>query len=186
MEVGRGELDVAQRCGAERPTLLRHVRHASTPEIVTRGFVMPEDEDELLDGARAVATEMSKKAPVYLYQFAYVPEWRKQEQPKGAPHSAEIVYVFDSWKTTSLRVEGTVQPVDYQMAKLVNSCWVAFAKAPLNAKSLSCGDGFTWPAFNEASDDAARFGGVKFDVVKSKSIPNGPPPGAPRGSMAPN
>jgi len=138
------------------------------------------------NGARTVATEMSKKAPTFLYQFAYVPEWRKKEQPQGAPHSAEIVYVFDSWDTTSLRVEGTVQPVDRQMAKLVSSCWVAFAKAPPNAKSLNCGDGFTWPAFTEAGDDAARFAGLKFDVVKSKTLPNGPPPGAPRGSMAPN
>jgi para-nitrobenzyl esterase len=137
------------------------------------------------DGARAVATAMSAKMPVYLYQFAYVPEWRKKEQPQGAPHSAEIVYVFDSWDTTSLRINGTVQPVDRDMAKRVNSCWVAFAKAPVNAKSLSCGDGFTWPSFTETGDDAARFG-LKFDVVKSKTLPSGPPPGAPRGSMAPN
>lgn len=70
---------------------------------------------------------MSAKAPVFLYQFAYVPEWRKQEQPQGAPHSAEIVYVFDSWDTTSLRVNGTVQPVHRDMAKRMNSYWVAFA-----------------------------------------------------------
>jgi len=137
------------------------------------------------DGARAVATAMSARMPTYLYQFAYVPEWRKQEQPQGAPHSAEIVYVFDSWNTTSLRVNGTVQPVDREMAKRVNSCWVAFAKADVKAKALNCGDAFTWPAFTEANDDTARFG-LKFDVVKSKTLPNGPPPGAPRGSMAPN
>jgi len=137
------------------------------------------------DGARAVATAISAKSPAYLYQFAYVPEWRKQEQPQGAPHSAEIVYVFDSWKTTSLRIGGTVQPVDYDMAKRVNSCWVAFAKADVKAKSLNCGDGFTWPAFTEAGDDAARFD-TQFSVVKSKTLKNGPPPGAPRGSMAPN
>jgi len=137
------------------------------------------------DGARAVATAMSAKAPTYLYQFAYVPEWRKQEQHQGAPHSAEIVYVFDSWDTTSLRVEGSIQPADRDMAKRVSSCWVAFAKADVNAKALNCGNGFTWPAFTEANDDAARFNS-KFDVVKSKTLPNGPPPGAPRGSMAPN
>jgi para-nitrobenzyl esterase len=137
------------------------------------------------DGARAVATAMSAKAPVYLYQFAYVPEWRKKEQPQGAPHSAEIVYVFDSWNTTSLRVGGAIQPVDREVAKRVNSCWVAFAKADVNAKSLSCAEGFTWPAFTAEGDDAARFE-MKPSVVKSKSLPNGPPPGAPRGSMAPN
>jgi para-nitrobenzyl esterase len=126
------------------------------------------------DGARAVATAMSVKAPVFLYQFAYVPEWRKTAQPQGAPHSAEIVYVFDSWDQTSLRVEGSVQPIDREVARRVNSCWVAFAKADLNAKALNCGGGFTWPAFSDAGDDAARLG-AKFDVVKSKTLPNGPP-----------
>ena len=129
------------------------------------------------DGARAVATAMSAKMPVFLYQFAYVPEWRKKEQAQGAPHSAEIVYVFDSWDHTSLRVAGTVQPADRDVAKRINSCWVAFAKANVTAKSLSCGDGFTWPAFTEAGDDAARLD-TKFDVVKSKTLPNGPPPRA--------
>jgi para-nitrobenzyl esterase len=126
------------------------------------------------DGARTVATAMSAKAPVFLYQFAYVPEWRKKDQPQGAPHSAEIVYVFDSWNQTSLRVEGTVQPVDREVAKHVNSCWVAFARADVNAKSLNCGAGFAWPAFTATGDDAARLG-VRFEVVKSKTLPNGPP-----------
>jgi len=127
------------------------------------------------DGARAVATAMSAKAPAFLYQFAYVPEWRKKEQPQGAPHSAEIVYVFDSWDYTSLRVGGAVQPVDRDMAKRVNSCWVAFARAEVTAKSLTCGDGFKWSSFTEAGDDAARFD-TKFEIVKSKTLPNGPPP----------
>jgi para-nitrobenzyl esterase len=126
------------------------------------------------DGARTVATAMSAKAPVFLYQFAYVPEWRKKEQAQGAPHSAEIVYVFDSWNQTSLRVEGTVQPIDREVAKHVNSCWVAFAKADVNAKSFNCGAGFSWPAFTPTGDDAARLGAT-FEVVKSKTLPNGPP-----------
>src|SRR5262249_10504247 len=50
------------------------------------------------DNARKVAAAVGAKAPAFLYQFAYVPEWRKPAQPQGAPHSAEIVYVFDSWK----------------------------------------------------------------------------------------
>lgn len=136
------------------------------------------------DGARAVATAMSAKSPVYLYQFAYVPEWRKTEQPQGAPHSAEIVYVFDSWHTTSLPASGVTQ-VDRDVAKRVNSCWVAFAKADPKAKSLNCADGFNWPRFTADVDDAAVFE-VKPKVVKSKTLKNGPPPGAPRGSMAPN
>jgi para-nitrobenzyl esterase len=136
------------------------------------------------DGARAVATAMSAKAPAFLYQFAYVPEWRKKEQAQGAPHSAEIVYVFDSWDYTSLRVGGTVQAVDRDVAKRVNSCWVAFAKSDAKAKSLTCGDGFTWPAFTDADDAAARLD-TKFEVVKSKTLPNGPRPATSTGSIAP-
>ena len=137
------------------------------------------------NGARAVATAMSKKAPVFLYQFAYVPEWRKETQSRGAPHSAEIVYVFDSWDQTSLRVENPVQDIDRKVAKRVNSCWVAFAKAPVDTKSLNCANGFTWPTFDDEGDDVARFEATP-GLVKSKDLPDGPPPGGSRGSMAPN
>lgn len=136
------------------------------------------------DGARKVATLMSAKAPAYLYQFAYVPEWRKPDQPQGAPHSAEIVYVFDTWKYSSAR-DPRVNDTDRKVAQRVNSCWVAFAKAPVNAKSLNCAEGFSWPSYSEASDDAAVFA-EKPSLTKSKSLKNGPPPGAPRGSMAPD
>ncbi|HEV7690176.1 MAG TPA: hypothetical protein VGO52_05115 [Hyphomonadaceae bacterium] len=46
-------------------------------------------------------------------------------------------------------------------------------------------DGFTWPTYTDAGDDAARFE-EKPKLVKSKTLPSGAPPGAPRGSMAPN
>ncbi len=136
------------------------------------------------DGARRVATLMSAKAPAFLYQFAYVPQWRKSEQPQGAPHSAEIVYVFDTWKYSSSR-DPRVNDTDRKVAQRMNSCWVAFAKAPLDARSLNCADGFTWPSYTEANDQAAVFA-EKPSLVKAQTLPNGPPPGAPRGSMAPD
>ena len=64
--------------------------------------------------------------------------------------------------------------IDRDVAKRVNACWEAFAKADVTSKSLTCGDGFKWPAFTEAGDDAAQLGGV-FTVVKSKTLPHGPP-----------
>jgi para-nitrobenzyl esterase len=136
------------------------------------------------DGARKTAAFMSAKAPAYLYQFAYVPEWRKSAQPQGAPHSAEIVYVFDSWKHSSSG-DPRVNATDEAVAKRVNSCWVAFAKADVKAKSLHCADGFHWNSYSDSGDDAAIFE-AKPKLAKSKTLPNGPPPGAPRGSMAPN
>ncbi len=137
------------------------------------------------DGARTVAKLTGDAgAGAWLYQFAYVPEWRKTAQPQGAPHSAEIVYSFDSWNYSSSG-DPRVNETDRAVSKRVNSCWVAFYKMDPKAKSLTCADGFTWPAYTEASDDAARFED-KPKLVKSKSLPNGPPPGAPRGSMAPD
>jgi para-nitrobenzyl esterase len=136
------------------------------------------------DGARKIAGLMSAKAPAFLYQFAYVPEWRKPAQPQGAPHSAEIVYVFDSWNYSSSG-DARVNDTDRKVAQRINSCWVAFAKATANTKSLSCADGFSWSGFAPASDDAAVFG-EKPSLTKSMTLKNGPPPGAPRGSMAPN
>ena len=136
------------------------------------------------DNARKIAGLMSAKAPAFLYQFAYVPEWRKPAQPQGAPHSAEIVYVFDSWNHSSSG-DARVNATDRQVAKRVNSCWVAFAKAAANTKSLSCADGFSWPGFTPTADEAAVFA-EKVAVTKSTTLKNGPPPGAPRGSMAPN
>ena len=137
------------------------------------------------DAARKVAagTGDTGKAS-FLYQFAYVPEWRKAAQPNGAPHSAEIVYQFNSWNYSSAG-DPKVNDTDRAVARRVNSCWVAFYKAPANVKQLSCADGFKWKAFKTKSDDVALFGETP-KLVKSKTIPNGPPPGAPRGSMAPN
>jgi para-nitrobenzyl esterase len=136
------------------------------------------------DGARKTAAYMSAQAPAYLYQFAYVPEWRKAAQPQGAPHSAEIVYVFDSWKHSSSG-DPRVSATDEAVARRVNSCWVAFAKADVKSKSLNCADGFSWPSYSSNRDDAVVLG-EKPRLVKSAILPNGPPPGAPRGSMAPN
>jgi para-nitrobenzyl esterase len=136
------------------------------------------------DGARKTAAFMSAKAPAYLYQFAYVPEWRKEAQPQGAPHSAEIVYVFDSWKHSSSG-DPRVNATDEAVAKRVNSCWVAFAKADVKAKSITCAEGFKWSSYTSSNDEAAVIAD-KPKTVKSATLPNGPPPGAPRGSMAPN
>ena len=109
------------------------------------------------DGARKVAGLMSSHAPSFLYQFGYVPNGARLAQPNGAPHSAEIVYVFDSWKYSSSG-DPRVNSTDRAVAKRVHSCWVAYAKANVKAKSLTCADGFTWKAYSEEGDDAAQFG----------------------------
>lgn len=136
------------------------------------------------DGARKTATAMSTNAPAFLYQFAYVPEWRKSDQPQGAPHSAEIVYVFDTWNYSSSK-DPRVNDTDRKVAQRLNSCWVAFAKMSPRSNSLECADGFRWPAYSATGDEAAVLT-LNPTIVKSMTLKNGPPPGAPRGSMAPD
>jgi para-nitrobenzyl esterase len=128
------------------------------------------------NGARTVAKLAGDAgAGAWLYHFAYVPAWRT-EWRNGAVHSAELMFAFDSIDTSSwaANATGKATDADRAVAKKVNSCWVAFFKMDPKAKSLTCADGFTWPAYTDAADDAAQFKATPA-LVKSKTIPNGPP-----------
>jgi para-nitrobenzyl esterase len=129
------------------------------------------------NGARTVAKLAGDAgAGAWLYQFAYTPAWRT-EWRNGPVHSAELMFSFDSIDTSSWAANasgGKATDADRAVAKKVNSCWVAFYKMDPAAKSLTCADGFTWPAYTDAADDAARFEATP-KLVKSKTLPNGPP-----------
>lgn len=115
-------------------------------------------------------------AGAWLYNFTYIPSFRKTEWKSGAIHSAEIMFAFDSAPTSSWSTgaNGSVNDTDRAVAKRVNSCWVAFFKMDPKAKSFTCADGFNWPAFTAAGDDVAQFGETP-KLVKSKDVPDGPP-----------
>jgi len=121
-------------------------------------------------------------AGAWLYHFAHVPAFRSSEWKQGAIHSAEIMFSFDSLATSSwaMTANGKADAMDISVAKQMNSCWVAFYKMDPKAKSLTCADGFNWPAYTDAADDAAQFAD-KPRLVKSKSVRNGPPPQTPSG-----
>jgi para-nitrobenzyl esterase len=130
-----------------------------------------------LDAARTIAKLAGDTgAGAWLYQFAYVPLFRSAEWPNGAIHSAELLFSFDSPDTSTWAASagGKVNDDDRAVAKRVNSCWVAFYKMDPAAKSFTCADGFTWPAYTDTADEAARFEATP-KLVKSKSLPNGPP-----------
>jgi para-nitrobenzyl esterase len=130
------------------------------------------------DGARTIANLAGDAgAGAWLYNFGYVPAFRKTEWKDGAIHSAEIMFAFDSFDTSSwsASANGKADDADRAVGKRVNSCWVAFYKMDSKAKSLTCADGFTWPAYTDAADDAAQFLD-KPKLVKSKTVRNGPPP----------
>jgi para-nitrobenzyl esterase len=130
------------------------------------------------DGARTIAKEAGDAgAGAWLYHFAYVPDFRKAEWTRGAIHSAELMFAFDSIDTSSWAAgaTGKASDADRAVAKKVNSCWVAFYKMDPKAKSFTCANGFTWPAYTDAGDEAAEFTATP-KLVKSKTIPNGPAP----------
>ncbi len=130
-----------------------------------------------MDAARTIAKLAGDSgAGAWLYQFAYVPEFRSGEWANGAIHSAELLFSFDSPDTSSWAASagGKIDDEGREVAKRVNSCWVAFYKMDPQEKSFTCADGFTWPAYTEADDQAVRFEDVP-KLVDSKTIPNGPP-----------
>jgi para-nitrobenzyl esterase len=130
-----------------------------------------------MDGARTIAKLTGDSgAGAWLYQFAYVPEFRSAEWANGAIHSAELLFSFDSADTSSWAASagGKINDQDRAVAKRVNSCWVAFYKMDPKEQSFTCADGFTWPAYTEAEDNAVRFEDEP-KLVESKTIPNGPP-----------
>ena len=136
-------------------------------------------------GAAAELADLASrtgKAGAWQYYFSYVPAWRTAEQPKGAPHSAEIPYAFDALKTSTTGGGARVTDADRAVAKRINSCWVAFAKAPVTATSLTCADGFVWQARSASNDAVAVFGETprlgKASVVVAENAAAFPPPPA--------
>lgn len=132
-----------------------------------------------LNGTQRVATYAMGGAPVWQYFFDYVPEWRRPDQPNGVPHAGEIPYVFNT--VAADRTGGSrMTDKDKAVAARVHSCWVAFAKAAKTAKSLTCADGFTWPARTEANGQAVALFQERPSLTRApglRSPPNGAKPG---------
>jgi para-nitrobenzyl esterase len=132
-----------------------------------------------LRGTQQVATHAQGGAPVWQYFFDYVPDWRRSEQPNGAPHAAEIPYVFDT-VTADRRGGDRMTEKDKAVAKRIHSCWVAFAKAPPNTQTLNCADGFKWPARSDANQRTVAIFQERPSLGRAgdlKSPPNDAAPG---------
>jgi para-nitrobenzyl esterase len=132
-----------------------------------------------LSGTQRVATYAMSGAPVWQYFFDYVPDWRRAEQPNGAPHAAEIPYVFDTLKKDR-RAGDRMTPKDLAVGAYIHSCWVAFAKQPLSSKTIECADGFVWPARTEANEQTVAIFQERPSLGKAaqlRSPPNGAAPG---------
>ena len=97
--------------------------------------------------ARAFA---AKGAPAYIYLFSYVPAAMQERLRFGAPHASEIAYVFNN---LNARRGATTTPKDQEVARLMNTYWVNFAKTgDPNGKGLS-----KWPVYHPKKDEIMEF-----------------------------
>ncbi|MEZ6031337.1 MAG: carboxylesterase family protein [Hyphomonadaceae bacterium] len=131
-----------------------------------------------LSGTQRIATYAMSGAPVFQYFFDYVASVRRADNPNGAPHAAELPFVFDTLKRDR-RLTAGVTTEDQTVADLIHACWVAFAKQPTFKRTIDC-PGFQWPARTEANGQMVAI----FQTVPSlgnasglRSPPNGAPPG---------
>lgn len=143
-------------------------------------FIIGTNSDEgRLRGTQQVATHAQRGAPVWQYFFDYVPAWRREEQPNGVPHAGEIPYVFETL-SADRRGADRMTDKDRAVAKRVHSCWVAFAKADKNIRTLHCADGFEWPARTEENGRAVAIFQEFPSIGRAndlRSPPNGAKPG---------
>ncbi len=152
---------------------------AAGAEIDVPMIIGTNSDEGRLNGTQRVATYAMTGAPVWQYFFDYVPDWRRPEQPNGVPHAGEIPYVFDT--VTADRTGGArMTDQDKAVATRVHSCWVAFAKAAPGARTLTCADGFQWPARTVANGKAVAHFQERPAIVPAdtlRSPPNGAKPG---------
>lgn len=96
--------------------------------------------------ARFAAQAVTKKGdPAYIFLFSYVPAGMKERMRFGPGHGTDISFVFDN-----LRVPegGTADPLDKEVARIMNGYWVNFAKT-----GNPNGDGLPlWPLYNPATN----------------------------------
>ncbi|MFN3312623.1 MAG: carboxylesterase/lipase family protein [Hyphomonas sp.] len=132
-----------------------------------------------LAGTNAIAAFAEDGAPVWQYFFDYVPEALRGQNPNGAPHSAELPFVFNTLETYPA-LAGAITPEDRRAAALVHSCWKAFARAKAGDTVLECGDGFSWPARSAANAHAVAIFQAEPSLGRAselRSPPNGAEPG---------
>ena len=102
--------------------------------------------------ARWIAARTSARPRSWLYYFSYVRVVRRGRLP-GANHASEIPYVFDSQALVP-NYAAEITDEDRAMAKVVHSCWVAFAKTSVP----TCIGAPAWPTYSRSADQLMEFG----------------------------
>ncbi len=101
--------------------------------------------------ARFTANAFAAKGiPAYIYLFSYVSPSMQQMMRYGAAHASEIPYVFDNLRG---RNGVAVPPKDHEVAMMMNSYWINFAKT-----GNPNGHGLPhWPAFDPQKNELLEF-----------------------------
>jgi para-nitrobenzyl esterase len=131
-----------------------------------------------LSGTQRVATHAMSGAPVFQYFFDYVAGVRRADNPNGAPHAAELPFVFNTLDLDR-RIAGKATAEDQAVADLVHACWVAFAKQDASDRTIAC-PGFDWPARTDANGQTVAIFQASPSLGKAadlRSPPNGAAPG---------
>jgi len=110
--------------------------------------------------ARAVAVAHSRRAPVWLYWFDYVPEGRRAEAA-GVAHAAEIPYVFD----TPREAAGlpAISTVDKAYAEGVNACFASLALTGRPSDAPLCAG---WQPYDRARDNWFAFAPTPAEIER--------------------
>jgi para-nitrobenzyl esterase len=108
---------------------------------------------------RWVAAQNARRAPAFLYRFSYLPRSMRGVLP-GAPHGAELPFVFDSWDRLSPAMRRALTGLDsgpttedLAMTRRLHNCWVQFARTGVPV----CPDAPAWPAYSPGRDQLMDF-----------------------------
>ena len=145
------------------PQWLRPIYAASAPDDLS--YANAAFTDSVMGApARWIAGRTADRPKSWLYYFSYVRIVRRGRLP-GANHASEIPYVFDSQDLVP-NYSAEITDEDRAMAKVVHSCWVAFAKTG----APKCDHAPAWPAYASDSDQLMEFGqatGVRTQFRKT-------------------
>lgn len=134
-------------------------KEATTDEALARALFT---DASFAAPARWLAARAHAGAPAWLYHFDYT--FQQRPRPNGARHGGEIPYVFATLDSLPA-AHALISSHDRQIARLVSSCWVAFAKAG----SPTCAGAPAWPSYSPDSDALLLFGATPKVVQRFRA-----------------